>query len=122
MKYFKIEELTCKGSGCCNGGADLISPKLLGVLDAAREDAGSPIHVTSGYRCPTHNAECGGASQSYHMRGMAADVHSDNMDVYSLKAIIKAAMIRQGIEGGLQEYPEQGFVHVDVRGYWAEWC
>jgi uncharacterized protein YcbK (DUF882 family) len=118
-KYFHDYEFFCHHCGALPPGG--IDAALLKVLDMAREDAGSPINVTSGYRCPAHNAAIGGASQSYHMRGMAADVFSNDLDVYRLKAILKAAMIRCGIAGGLQEYPD-GFVHVDARGWWSEWC
>lgn len=34
---------------------------------------GAPITVTSGYRCPALNAAIGGAKDSQHMRGEAAD-------------------------------------------------
>ena len=34
---------------------------------------GAPITVTSGYRCPELNAAIGGAKDSQHMRGEAAD-------------------------------------------------
>lgn len=34
------------------------------------------ITLTSGYRCPVGNANVGGAPQSYHMHGRAADMYS----------------------------------------------
>ena len=119
-KYFSDKEFECKH--CHTLPENGMDKKLLEVLDAAREDARSPIYVTSGYRCPAHNCAVGGAPASQHMLGKAADVYSEDLDVFALKAIIKAAMIRAGVEGGLQEYADQGFVHVDTRGYWAEWC
>lgn len=119
-KYFKEEEFCCKHCGQLpeNG----IDERLLAVLDEAREQAGSPLIVSSGYRCFVHNKNIGGASQSYHVKGTAADVYSNVLDVHSLKNIIKEAMINQNLQGGLQEYTDQEFVHVDVRGHWAEWC
>lgn len=33
-----------------------------------------PIHVNSGYRCPDLNAAVGGAPDSLHMKGLAADI------------------------------------------------
>lgn len=44
------------------------------VLDPLREEYGHPIRVNSGYRCPLKNKAVGGASQSQHMRGQAADI------------------------------------------------
>ena len=44
------------------------------VLDPLREHWGSPIFITSGYRCPALNRKVGGVANSYHTRGMAADI------------------------------------------------
>jgi uncharacterized protein YcbK (DUF882 family) len=46
-------------------------PHLMGVefvrwLDELRHKAGVPMHITSSYRTPEHNAEVGGASDSAH--------------------------------------------------------
>lgn len=46
------------------------------VLDPLREMYGKPITVNSGYRCPKLNAAVGGAKNSQHMRGEAADITS----------------------------------------------
>jgi zinc D-Ala-D-Ala carboxypeptidase len=35
---------------------------------------GKPIHVNSGYRCAALNTAIGGASNSMHMQGLAADI------------------------------------------------
>lgn len=49
------------------------------VLDPARRVFGGPVSVSSGYRCPKHNAEVGGVSGSQHLKGEAADICcSDN--------------------------------------------
>jgi uncharacterized protein YcbK (DUF882 family) len=45
------------------------------VLDPVRTEWGSPIIVSSGYRCPLLNREVGGVEGSYHIRGMAADIY-----------------------------------------------
>lgn len=44
------------------------------ILDPLRMDMGYPIHVNSGYRCPALNEAVGGAKNSQHMKGMAADI------------------------------------------------
>jgi hypothetical protein len=44
------------------------------VLDPIRERWQSPIYITSGYRCPMLNKKVGGVENSYHTRGMAADI------------------------------------------------
>ena len=44
------------------------------ILDPLREAWGSPIRVTSGYRCYTLNQLVGGAKKSQHLSGKAADI------------------------------------------------
>lgn len=44
------------------------------VLEPARQQFGGPVVVNSGYRCLKHNLEVGGAVNSQHMKGEAADV------------------------------------------------
>lgn len=45
------------------------------VLQPLRNAIGSPIIITSGYRCRALNKAVGGAPLSYHCMGMAADIH-----------------------------------------------
>ena len=44
------------------------------TLDPLREAYGKPITVTSGFRCEQLNRAVGGAKNSQHMRGEAADI------------------------------------------------
>lgn len=44
------------------------------VLEPLREIAGCPLVITSGWRSAALNRALGGASQSQHLSGMAADV------------------------------------------------
>lgn len=45
------------------------------VLDPIREKFCAPVVITSGYRCPRVNKLVGGANNSQHMSGCAADFH-----------------------------------------------
>ena len=82
MKYFTIEELTrsdtAKVKGIENTPTQEAKEKLVtlieNVLNPLREMYGKPITVNSGYRCPKLNAAVGGAKNSQHMRGEAADI------------------------------------------------
>lgn len=44
------------------------------VLEPASLAFGSPIYITSGYRCPALNKAVGGKPTSQHLRGEAADL------------------------------------------------
>lgn len=45
------------------------------VLDPIRDKLCTPVIITSGYRCPKVNKLVGGANNSQHMSGCAADFH-----------------------------------------------
>jgi hypothetical protein len=51
----------------------LVRRELLWSLEHYRTVVGA-TRIVSGYRCPTHNSEVGGASNSQHMYGTAADL------------------------------------------------
>jgi hypothetical protein len=80
MKYFTIRELTRTSTGIRNvpGRAEVRNLELLveKVLDPVREMYGQPIKVTSGYRSPAVTRKVGGAINSHHLFGMAADITS----------------------------------------------
>ena len=65
-KYFKDSEIA---------GLD---EKLVAMLDAAREAAGVPLVITSGYRTPEHNSTVGGVEDSSHTKGLAVDIRCPN--------------------------------------------
>lgn len=82
MKYFTMKELT-KSSTADKLGIDntptpeasvSLSNLVTHVLDPLREMYGKAITVNSGYRCLKLNAAVGGAKNSQHMRGNAADI------------------------------------------------
>lgn len=51
-----------------------LKPELVTMLDKARDIAGVPFVITSGYRTPEHNAEVGGVDGSSHTLGLAVDL------------------------------------------------
>ena len=103
MKYFEDSELSCP---CC--GKFKIEPEFADRLDAARNMAGIPFHVNSGFRCKAHNKAVGGSPTSSHMLGLAADIQAKT-DLYRFR-IIEGA-IRSGIRR-IGVY--KTFVHLDT--------
>lgn len=74
IKHFKRLEFKCKcGNIYCNGFPVEPEEKLVTVADRVREHFGRTATVSSGLRCPRHNANVGGVSNSRHLTGKAMD-------------------------------------------------
>jgi len=101
--YFQDREFACH---CC--GAVKVDPDLLDMLNEAREIAGLPFVVTSGYRCPKHNAAVGSQPSSSHLMGLAVDLKAVGSGVRFriVEALIKTGFNRIGIG--------KDFVHADI--------
>lgn len=101
--HFKDTEFMCKdGSWLVR-----VHPGLLKKLELLRSYLNAPIVVNSGYRTVEYNKKVGGETNSYHLRGMAADVRISG---YTPKQVADAA--RKLGFGGIGIYPT--FTHVDV--------
>ena len=77
--HFSKSEFACH---CC--GQMKIDNALIVALEHLRALAGSPIVVHDGYRCPEHNQEVGGVSNSEHTRGMAADISISGLSLQQM--------------------------------------
>ena len=112
-KYFDYDEVACR---CCGNVPDNgISPRLLELLDSIREALGKPMYISCAYRCPAHNAEVGGVSNSQHVLGTAADIQMPE----GYNAVTLGALATKCGAEGIGLYPWG--VHVDMRGYDATW-
>ncbi len=79
-EYFTLQELTqspsAKKAGIDNtpDASALANLKQLCLaLDEVRRLVGAPLLISSGYRCTELNRLIGGAANSAHVRGLAAD-------------------------------------------------
>lgn len=114
---FNSSEFDCHGSGCCS--STLVDDKLVTYLQQIREHFGKPVNISSGYRCATHNKNIGGATNSRHSKGQAADIYISGVTPAEIAKYAESI----GILGiGLYETNSDGFfVHVDTRETKSFW-
>jgi len=113
-RHFLRHEFDCPCGVCLNTPVD---SALIQMLDEIRDFYGTPLVVTSGYRCPAHNATVKGASpRSYHQWGMAADFYVVGIHPAELLSHVR---IRYGKTSGIGAYSNR--IHLDSRGSMAYW-
>lgn len=59
------------------------------VLQPIRDEVGAPVHVSSGWRPQEVNDAVGGAENSRHMQGTAADIYTNTMSAKELYDLIE---------------------------------
>jgi uncharacterized protein YcbK (DUF882 family) len=102
---------TAREFSCPHCGVTLVRPRLLVQLEQLRDRLQRPVPIVSGYRCPVHNLAAGGATNSQHMYGAAADLPHGLVPVSLARSLFNGV----GISGAWA-------VHVDVRdGGPAQW-
>ena len=109
-KHFKNNELICH----CGCGQNLMDEKFLGLLEDLRLWFGKPINLSSGYRCPSHNANVSSSGMSGpHTTGKAVDilVHGENARCL-LKGVL--AINFTGIGISQKGSYDKRFIHVDT--------
>ncbi len=102
-KNFKVKEFACQdGSDKILIDLDMIQP-----LQTIR-DIGGKVTINSAYRTVTHNKKVGGVTNSYHTKGMAFDIVSENLSTNDICDLANSLGIK-----GIIKYPT--FVHIDDR-------
>jgi uncharacterized protein YcbK (DUF882 family) len=108
-KHFNTKEFECKCGKC---DIQYIEPDLIEKLEKVRELYGKPIIITSAYRCPEHNKSIGGALNSSHVNGMAADIQPKLLILDELDELYD---ICYNIFDNIGDGRNKRFIHVDTR-------
>lgn len=111
---FSRDEFRCKcGGKYCGGFPAEPEEKLVRLAERVREHFGQPVTVSSGLRCPTHNAIEGGVANSRHITGKAMD-----FTVRGVSGAVVLAYCQGLINAGELRYAyrirDSDFVHMDV--------
>lgn len=109
---FQVKEFACKD------GSDpiLIAPELVTILQAIRSHFNKPVVINSAYRTPEYNKKVGGAAQSQHCYGTAADIAISGVSPKDVAAFAENLLSGRG---GIGIYA--GFTHIDVRETKSRW-
>ena len=102
IRHFKAEEFKCP---CCDQEQMVLAFVL--SLDRAREAMAVPFKVNSGYRCVAHNKRVGGAANSPHLIGWAADLALHGEAALTLTRMFTGVGLKQ--HGDL----DRRYIHVD---------
>lgn len=111
-KNFKIKEFACKD------GSDtiFISPKLTYILQEIRNHFNAPVTINSGYRTEAYNKKIGGAENSQHKYGAAADIVVKGVTPMAVAQFAETLLPNTG---GIGIY--NSFTHIDIRKDKSRW-
>ena len=125
--HFKATEFYTHDGSACPINARPAMVKLSHVyLEPMRTKFGT-CYVLSGYRHELYNRAIGGARHSQHIyeqsfESVAADLRFQKGTPAQWAAEAKRIRTaKAGGKGGVGRYDRSGFVHVDNRGYKADW-
>ncbi|MGQ9845875.1 MAG: D-Ala-D-Ala carboxypeptidase family metallohydrolase [Bacteroidales bacterium] len=120
-KHFSSEEFVCR----CGCGLFIYNKSLVDALESFRVLLGNiPIYINSGTRCREYNTAIGGAPNSKHLTGEAADISviklsGDTKKAFTGMELLKFLLAKKpaqikGIGIG------KNFLHIDVRNTMSE--
>lgn len=110
-RNFSRHEFACK----CGCGEAEVSPFLIEVLQRLRDVLGVKITVTSGRRCVAHNAAVGGAKNSQHLQGLAADIRAEGWTAKDLLRVLRILVRANALYVGYAYVVTENVIHFDVR-------
>lgn len=135
FRYFKGREFTPYWRRTCGNTRNSAPPRnlwkniapTLAVLDRLRGEIGAPIIITSSYRDTDYNACVNGVSNSQHKKFTAIDFVARRGTPSYWAAKLRGYRGQQftwkggsfKFRGGIGTYAS--FVHVDTRGWDADW-
>lgn len=117
-KHFTVREVTNGDRRRIPTRADIQQNILLLAkeLDKIRDDWGKPLGVTSWYRPPDVNRAVGGARNSQHIYGKAADIYPIGGNIFEFQKWLDARW-----DKALGYGAKKGFVHLDLRPGKIRW-
>lgn len=113
--HFSSREFRCR-----DGSEHPIDCGLLTMLEAIRCHFDAPVTITSGYRSSAYNAAVGGATNSRHLYGDAADFQVPQKEISEVHRWCNEMFPVSGL-GIYTRGAGWGWIHIDNRGSRARW-
>ena len=116
--HFEESEFFCKSLDF-KRDYHLLARSLVMGAEIVREFVDSPVLIASSFRTPDGNKACGGAPDSFHLKGMAIDLRcSSKQDLINenlfRRGFLYHSLRSTGINGfGISER----FLHIDTRSF-----
>lgn len=107
--HFSKKNFSCRCGKC--HGVFRISLTLVGILEQIREHYNKHVKIIHGYYCPKSDLRREKTRKSYHEKGQASDIQVEGISSSELFLYLETLPQVRGL--GL--YPEEDFVHLDVR-------
>lgn len=116
---FKVKEFACKDGS----NPIFLDTELVAVIQKIRDHFNRPVVITSAYRTVDYNRKIGGASNSQHLYGRAADLQVKDTPPEFVAEYAETLLAGRG---GIGLYKKnagraKGWVHVDVRKVKSRW-
>lgn len=109
---FSRKEFACK----CGCGFSTVDVELISVIQDVRTHFEEPTIINSGCRCEYHNKIVGGADNSKHKEGIAADIRVNGVPEKELYTYLDD---KYPHKYGIGLY--KGRVHIDIRPIRSRW-
>jgi zinc D-Ala-D-Ala carboxypeptidase len=106
-RHFSADEFACR----CGCRQNLIDHTFITELDDLRHHLGFALPISSGYRCPDHNAKVSSTGRTGpHTTGRAADIAVSHARAYD---VLQAAMMMRFTGIGINQKGGGRFIHLD---------
>ena len=120
-RHFTLEEFTRSEKAAEHGIDNTPPPEIFpnlrvtafGMECLRALNGDTPLHITSGYRCPPLNALVSKSKHSAHLDGYAADFHDRSQPIATLAVTLSAKVVKARLPFDqfiLEE--ERGIIHV----------